>query len=97
MTTVLVDGPDPAVVDDRHRTVPAAVRAAPAGLDRSNQTLLAVDRQSGVAIEGGSRVAGWHAGLDPGQLDRGPGVATTGPRHQPRFVLAGDDRIGRPT
>ncbi len=48
----LVHGPYPTVVDDRHRTVPASVRAAPAGLDGPNQSLLAVDGQPGVSIEG---------------------------------------------
>ncbi len=59
---VLGHGTDPPVVDDRHRAVPAAVRAAPAGLHRTDESLLAGDGQLGVAIQGRQQVAAGHPG-----------------------------------
>ena len=77
----LVNGTHPAVVHDRHGAVPASVRAAPGGLDRPNQSLLAVDRQPGVSIEGRQQVTSWNSPLDAGQLDGGAGILTARPCH----------------
>ena len=90
----LVDGTYPAVVNNRHRTVPAAVRTASTGLDGPDQSFFALDRQPGVPIEGRQQVAGGHRRPEPGQLERRARVPTIGPRHQPRFVLTGNDCVG---
>jgi hypothetical protein len=47
-----------AVINDRHRAVPAAMRAAPAGFYRSDQSLLAVDGQPRVPVEGRQELSG---------------------------------------
>ncbi len=91
----LVHRAHPAVVDDRHRAVPAAVRAAPARLHRADQPLLVADRQTGVAVEGRQPVANRKSGRSPGQLDDRAGLAAVDPGQEAGFILAGDHRVGR--
>jgi hypothetical protein len=101
---LLVDRPGPALVDDRHRAVPAPVRAAVGGLDVAHQAVVVADRQVGVAVEGGQQVAGGQGEGAPAQLDRHrrrfpvlprrSGRQAVHPCHQRRLVLPGDDPVG---
>ncbi len=94
----LVDGPHPAVVDDRHRAVPAAVRAAPAGLDRTDQPLLPVRRPTArtgraAAADGGRAPAARR----PVSWTVGPGSWPPAQATRPGLVLAGDHGVERST
>ena len=90
---------DPPVVDGGDRAVPAAMRAAVAGLDVADQPLLAADRQPGVALEpgsssraGGSKVprCRWMIGRSPAAAGACAAGQLVDPGHQRRLVLAGD-------
>ena len=87
---------DAPVVDDRDRAVPAAVRAAPAGGHRTDETQLPVDGQVGVAAEIRQEPTLGHPGVEASQLDGRTGVGAAGPGHHPGFELAGDNGVAPP-
>ena len=71
-----VDDTDAPVVDDRHGAVAAAVGAAVARLDVSDQSISTVDHQAGVALERGEQVAPGKAEARASEVDERL-VATT--------------------
>ena len=85
---------DPAVVDDRDGTVPAPVRAAPAGFDRPDQSSSSPAAKRAYRSSGGSR---WRAGRRDSALVSwitGPGSWPAAQASRAGLELAGDDGVG---
>ena len=96
----LVGDPHPAVVDDRHRAVPAAVRAPSARFDGTDEAAsrhrpraARSDRAAGRRSRAGAP-ADASLGSCRSQLHRNADGFALDPRHQGVFVLARDHRVG---
>src|SRR5665811_191064 len=98
------DDPDPAVVGDGHRAVPALVHAAVAGLDVPRELLLAIALQPRIALEGRQLPSARGLKLVAPQVDRAGRrpqrrrvAERLNPLHQLRLVLAGDQPVDQST
>ena len=98
------DDPDPAVVGDGHRAVPALVHAAVAGLDVPRELLLAIALQPRIALEGRQLPSARGVKLVAPQVDRAGRrsrrrrvAERLDPLHQLRLVLAGDQPVDQST
>ena len=87
--------PDPSVVDDRDRAVPASVGAAPARLDDGDELLGVAAHETRVPVEWRQEVAGRPAGrVGPCEVHDAPVVATLDPGQERGVGLAGEHPVG---
>ena len=90
------DHPDPAVVDDWHRAVPAPVDAAPAGLHDADEVLGVPADQPCVPVQGRQQLSGGGCGggVDPGPVDHPAVVVAVDPGDELGVALPGQDPVG---